>query len=178
METIQSVIKGGEWMIKEVNAKDIFIPEEFNEEQLMVRDMCNQFIDTEVLPVVERIDKLEPGLMPSLLEKAGAQGLLGITIPEADGGSGKDFVTSVIVAEYLGGGYSFSVANAAHAGMNAEALEVKNEMVISKSDANAKMVIVDVLKLANQDKIDLTITSNGNTEQEAIDNLLDAIKQL
>lgn len=107
METIQSVIKGGEWMIKEVNAKDIFIPEEFNEEQLMVRDMCNQFIDTEVLPVVERIDKLEPGLMPSLLEKAGAQGLLGITIPEAYGGSGKDFVTSVIVAEYLGGGYSF-----------------------------------------------------------------------
>jgi alkylation response protein AidB-like acyl-CoA dehydrogenase len=117
METIQSVIKGGEWIIKEVNAKDIFIPEEFNEEQLMVRDMCNQFIDTEVLPVVERIDKLESGLMPSLLEKAGAQGLLGITIPEAYGGSGKDFVTSVIVAEYLGGGYSFSVANAAHAGI-------------------------------------------------------------
>jgi xanthine dehydrogenase YagR molybdenum-binding subunit len=49
------------------------------------------------------------------------------------------------------------------AGMNAEALEVKNEMVISKTDANAKMAIVDVLKLANQDKIDLTITSNGKT---------------
>ena len=98
METIQSVIKGGEWIIKEVNAKDIFIPEEFNEEQLMVRDMCNQFIDTEVLPVVERIDKLEQGLMPSLLEKAGAQGLLGITVPEVYGGSGKDFVTAVIVA--------------------------------------------------------------------------------
>ena len=117
METIQSVIKGGEWIIKEVNAKDIFIPEEFNEEQLMVRDMCNQFIDTEVLPVVERIDKLEPGLMPSLLEKAGEQGLLGITVPEVYGGSGKDFVTAVIVAEYLGGGYSFSVANAAHTGI-------------------------------------------------------------
>ena len=117
METIQSVIKGGEWIIKEVNAKDIFIPEEFNEEQLMVRDMCNQFIDTEVLPVVERIDKLEQGLMPSLLEKAGAQGLLGITVPEVYGGSGKDFVTAVIVAEYLGGGYSFSVANAAHTGI-------------------------------------------------------------
>ena len=117
METIQSVIKGGEWIIKEVNSKDIFIPEEFNEEQLMVRDMCNQFIDTEVLPVVERIDKLEPGLMPSLLEKAGEQGLLGITVPEVYGGSGKDFVTAVIVAEYLGGGYSFSVANAAHTGI-------------------------------------------------------------
>ena len=117
METTSTVIKGGEWIIKEINADAIFIPEQFNEEQIMVRDMCDQFVDTEVLPVVERIDKLEPGLMPSLLEKAGAQGLLGITVPEVYGGSGKDFVTSVIVAEYLGGGYSFSVANAAHSGI-------------------------------------------------------------
>ena len=117
METTSTVIKGGEWIIKEINADAIFIPEQFNEEQIMVRDMCDQFVDTEVIPVVERIDKLEPGLMPSLLEKAGAQGLLGITVPEAYGGSGKDFVTSVIVAEYLGGGYSFSVANAAHSGI-------------------------------------------------------------
>jgi alkylation response protein AidB-like acyl-CoA dehydrogenase len=117
METTSTVIKGGEWIIKEVNAESIFIPEQFNEEQIMVRDMCDQFVDTEVIPVVDRIDKLEPGLMPSLLEKAGAQGLLGITVPEVYGGSGKDFVTSVIVAEYLGGGYSFSVANAAHSGI-------------------------------------------------------------
>lgn len=52
--------------------------------------MCNQFVETEVLPVMDRVDKLEPGLMPNLLEKAGQQGLLGITIPEAYGGSGKD----------------------------------------------------------------------------------------
>ncbi len=117
METTKTVIKGGEWIIKEVLADEIFVPEQYNEEQMMVRDMCNQFVDTEVLPVADRIDKLEPGLMPSLLEKAGAQGLLGITVPEAYGGSGKDFVTSVIVAEYLGGGYSFSVANAAHSGI-------------------------------------------------------------
>lgn len=112
-----TTIKGGEWIIKEVAANDIFIPEDFNEEQLMVRDMCVQFMDGEVLPVIERIDKLEPGLMPSLLEKAGEQGLLGITIPEAYGGSGKDFITSTIVAESLGGGYSFSVATAAHTGI-------------------------------------------------------------
>ncbi|MEY3209223.1 MAG: hypothetical protein RL064_1254 [Bacteroidota bacterium] len=112
-----TTIKGGEWIIKEVAASDIFIPEDFNEEQLMVRDMCVQFMDGEVLPVIERIDKLEPGLMPSLLEKAGEQGLLGITIPEAYGGSGKDFITSTIVAESLGGGYSFSVATAAHTGI-------------------------------------------------------------
>ena len=117
METTKTVIKGGEWIIKEVNAQDVFIPESFTEEQLMVRDMCEQFIDTEVLPVIDRIDKLEPGLMPNLLEKAGAQGLLGITVPEEYGGSGKDFVTAVIVADYLGGGYSFSVANAAHTGI-------------------------------------------------------------
>ena len=110
-------IKGGEWIIKEVAANDIFIPEEYNEEQLMVRDMCNQFVDTEVLPVMDRIDKLEPGLMPSLLEKAGEQGLLGVSVPENYGGLGKDFITSTIVAEYLGGGYSFSVANAAHTGI-------------------------------------------------------------
>jgi len=117
METTKAVIKGGEWIIKEVKADDIYIPEQFNEEQKMVLDMCNQFVETEVLPVMDRVDKLEPGLMPNLLEKAGQQGLLGITVPEAYGGSGKDFVTSVIVAEYLGGGYSFSVANAAHAGI-------------------------------------------------------------
>ena len=117
METTKSVIKGGEWIIKEVNSNDIFIPEQFNEEQQMVREMCNQFLDTEVLPLADRIDKLEPGLMPSLLAKAGEQGLLGITVPEIYGGSGKDFVTAVIVAEYLGGGYSFSVANAAHTGI-------------------------------------------------------------
>jgi len=117
MENNTTTIKGGEWIIKEVDAKSVFIPEEFNEEQLMVKEMCTQFLDTEVLPVIDRIDKLEPGLMPGLLAKAGEQGLLGVSIPESYGGLGKDFITSTIVAEYLGGGYSFSVANAAHTGI-------------------------------------------------------------
>ena len=112
-----TTIQGGEWIIKEVKAEDVFIPEEFNEEQLMVRDMCSQFLDTEVLPVADRMDKLEPGLMPGLLEKAGEQGLLGVSVPEQYGGMGKDFITATLVAEYLGGGYSFSVANAAHTGI-------------------------------------------------------------
>lgn len=117
MENNSTTIKGGEWIIKEVDAQSVFIPEEFNEEQLMVKEMCSQFLDTEVLPVIDRIDKLEPGLMPGLLLKAGEQGLLGVSIPESYGGLGKDFITSTIVAEYLGGGYSFSVANAAHTGI-------------------------------------------------------------
>jgi alkylation response protein AidB-like acyl-CoA dehydrogenase len=115
--TMASTLKGGEWLIKPGNANDIFTPEDFTEEQLMIRDMCLQFLKTEVLPVMDRIDKAEPGLMPALMEKAGEQGLLSASVPEEYGGMGKDFVTSTLVSEALGGGYSFSVAMSAHAGI-------------------------------------------------------------
>src|SRR6202051_153979 len=113
----QTNIQGGEWLIRESEAADSFIPENFQEEQLMVKEMCASFLDTEVLPLIERIDKLEPGLMPSLLDKAGERGLLGVSIPEEFGGLGKDFITSSLVNEALGGGFSFSVAIAAHTGI-------------------------------------------------------------
>lgn len=112
-----TALQGGEWIIKESNPYETFIPEDFNEEQTMVMDMCQQFLQSEVLPIVNRIDQLEPGLMPSLLEKAGEQGLLSTSFPEAYGGLGKDFITSTIVNEGLGGGHSFSVAVAAHTGI-------------------------------------------------------------
>ncbi|MDQ6755303.1 MAG: acyl-CoA dehydrogenase family protein [Bacteroidota bacterium] len=118
METkTNKLLKGGEWLIKESNAFETFTPEDYTEEQLMVRDMCIQFLQTEVIPIVERLDKMEPGLMPALMEKAGEQGLLGASVPEELGGLGKDFVTSTLVSEGLGGGYSFSVAMSAHAGI-------------------------------------------------------------
>ncbi|MEO7444978.1 MAG: acyl-CoA dehydrogenase family protein [Ferruginibacter sp.] len=110
-------LKGGEWLIKESQAADTFIPEDFNEEQLMVKDMCLQFLATEVIPIIDRIDNMEPNLMPSLMVKAGEQGLLGASIPEDLGGLGKDFITSTLVNEGLGGGFSFSVAVAAHTGI-------------------------------------------------------------
>jgi alkylation response protein AidB-like acyl-CoA dehydrogenase len=112
-----ATLKGGEWLIKESNAFETYTPEDFNEEQLMVKEMCLQFLDTEVLPIAARIDKMEPGLMPGLMQKAGEQGLLGVSIPEEFGGMGKDFITSTLVNEGLGGGYSFSVAIAAHTGI-------------------------------------------------------------
>ncbi len=114
---VTASLKGGEWLIKESNPFDTFTPEDFTEEQLMVREMCLQFLQTEVLPIAGTIDKMEPGLMPSLMEKAGEQGLLGASIPEELGGLGKDFITSTLVNEGLGGGYSFSVAVAAHTGI-------------------------------------------------------------
>jgi alkylation response protein AidB-like acyl-CoA dehydrogenase len=119
METLKksAVIKGAEWLIKESAAADIFIPEEYNEEQRMVKEMCRDFLDTEVLPVANRIDKMEEGLMPSLLTKAGEHGLLSVSIPEDFGGLGKEFITSTLVSEGLGGGFSFSVAVSAHTGI-------------------------------------------------------------
>ena len=110
-------LKGAEWLIKESDPSETFIPEDYNEEQQMVKDMCNSFLDTEILPVLDRIDKLEPGLMPSLVEKAGQQGLLSISVPEEYGGLGKDFITATLVNEGLGGGFSFSVAVSAHTGI-------------------------------------------------------------
>src|ERR1700750_1942748 len=110
----QPTEKGAGWLISESVAASTFIAEDYNEEQQMVKDMCASFLDTEVLPVIDRIDKLEPGLMPSLLLKAGGQGLLGVSIPEEFGGLGKDFITSTLVNEGLGGGYFFSVAVSEH----------------------------------------------------------------
>jgi len=112
-----TALKGGEWLIKESSPFETYTPEDFNEEQQMVKDMCLQFLTTEVIPIVDRIDKMEPGLMPSLMVKAGEQGLLGASIPEDLGGLGKDFITSTLVNEGLGGGFSFSVAIAAHTGI-------------------------------------------------------------
>ena len=113
----KQALKGAEWMIKESSPFDTFIPEDFNEEQQMVKEMCASFLDAEVLPIMERIDKQEAGLMASLIEKAGEQGLLGTAIPEEYGGLGKDFITSTLVNEGLGGGFSFSVGLAAHTGI-------------------------------------------------------------
>ncbi len=111
------MIAGGEFLIKESNAAETFIPEDFNDEQKMVMEMCHQFIETEVTPIVEALDKQEPGLMQSLMDKAGEQGLLSTSFPEEYGGLDKDFVTSTIVNEGLGGGHAFSVAVAAHTGI-------------------------------------------------------------
>jgi alkylation response protein AidB-like acyl-CoA dehydrogenase len=113
----KTVLKGGEWLIKQSSPVDIFTPEDFTEEEKMIRDMCDQFLDAEVYPILDRIDNLEPGLMKSLLTKAGEQGLLATAFPEEYGGLGKDFVTATIVNEYLGAGHSFSVAIAAHTGI-------------------------------------------------------------
>ncbi|MCE5346232.1 MAG: acyl-CoA dehydrogenase family protein [Bacteroidales bacterium] len=112
-----NTLKSGEFLVKEIEAKDIFIPEEFNEEQRMIAKSCQDFLDAEVYPNINDLEKGDRVLMKSILKKAGELGLMGISIPEEFGGFGQSFVTQMLVAETTGAGYSFSVAFMAHCGI-------------------------------------------------------------
>jgi alkylation response protein AidB-like acyl-CoA dehydrogenase len=111
------LIKSGEFLVKETEAKDVFIPEEFNEEQRMIAQTCSDFLETEVYPNLPQVEKSDRALMKSILKKSGELGLMGISIPEEFGGFGQSFVTQMLVAETTGAGYSFSVAYMAHCGI-------------------------------------------------------------
>jgi len=115
METVK--MKSGEFLVKDIDAKDIFIPEEFNEEQRMIAQTCRDFMEAEVFPNLDNIDKGDRQLMKSILQKAGELGMLGISVPEQYNGFGQNFVTQMLVAETTGAGYSFSVAFQCHCGI-------------------------------------------------------------
>ena len=118
METqVKIGIKGGEFLIRETEAAQIFVPEEFDEEQVMIADTCRNFLKQEIFPNLERIDLQEEGLMTALLNKAGELGLLGVSVPEEFGGFGKSFNTSMLVTDAVGAGHSFAVALSAHTGI-------------------------------------------------------------
>ncbi len=115
--TGKKAIKGGEFLITETIYQDVFIPEEFDEEQNMIAQTCRDFLVAEVFPQLDRIDAQEEGLMLSLMDKAGELGILGVSIPEQYGGFGKNFNTSMLVADVIGAGHSFAVALSAHTGI-------------------------------------------------------------
>jgi alkylation response protein AidB-like acyl-CoA dehydrogenase len=125
--------KGGSFLISKTKSEDIFSPDQWTEEQRMIADMCNDFVDQEVVPILDRIDSMEEGLMVSLLDKAGELGLLGLSVPEEYGGMGIDFKTSLLATEYLGKGHSFSVAYGAHTGIGSLPL-----LYYGNSDQKAK----------------------------------------
>ncbi len=116
-DTSNTPIKGGEFLIRNSKPEEIFSPSEWTEEQHMIAQMCDDFINQEVYPVIDRIDAMEEGLMVSLLDKAGELGMLGMSVPEELGGMGVDFKTSLLATERLGKGHSFSVAYGAHTGI-------------------------------------------------------------
>jgi alkylation response protein AidB-like acyl-CoA dehydrogenase len=117
-EKKKTTLKGGEFIVKDTLAKDVFIPEEWSEEQKMIAQMCKDFLKAEVTPNLDKIDSMsDPEIMPSLMNKAGELGLLGLSVPEELGGLGVDFKTSMLATEALGTGHSFSVAYGAHTGI-------------------------------------------------------------
>ncbi|MFM7019357.1 MAG: acyl-CoA dehydrogenase family protein [Aquirufa sp.] len=113
-----NAFKGGEFLIRPLLPEEIFIPEDFTEEQRMIGQTCLDFIRTEVHPILDEIDfAKDSSVMVGLLDKAGELGLLGTSVPEEYGGFGMDFNTSMLVAEACGGGHSFAVALSAHTGI-------------------------------------------------------------
>jgi alkylation response protein AidB-like acyl-CoA dehydrogenase len=108
---------GGDFLIKDTNPSDTFAPENFTEEQLMIRETMVKFVETEIHPFQDRIENLEEGLIPSIMEKFAELGLFGTHMPEELGGSDMDYVTNTLVGEEVGPSGSFSVSYNAHTGI-------------------------------------------------------------
>src|SRR5690554_4024422 len=111
-------INGAEFLVRKTAAEDIFIPEEFSEEQRMMAQACQDFIDLEILPISDEIDSMKDhDLVPRILKKAGEMGLLGISVPEMYGGMGMSFNTSMLIADIIGSAGSFSTTYGTHTGI-------------------------------------------------------------
>jgi len=112
------VLKGGEFLISDTpGPESTFIPEEMNEEQLMIRDTVRDFLNTEILPHIDRIEAQEEGLAPQLLEKMAELGLLGSHMPEEYGGMQLDTNTNTMICDVFGPAAAFTVSYAAHTGI-------------------------------------------------------------
>ena len=110
-------ITGGEFIIRDVSCDEIFTPEDWTEEHLMMKQTAKDFVNSRVVPNLDPIDNQEEGLMPKLLEESGELGLLSSSIPESLGGLGMDFKSTMIITEGVGGGHSFAVSFSAHTGI-------------------------------------------------------------
>ena len=115
---MKNTLKGGELIIKESNCTDIFITEEFTEEQIMMKEAVTEFIDREVWPLKDRFEKKDYALTKALMKKAGELGFLGISVPEKYNGMGMGFVSTLLVCDYISGATgSLSTAYGAHTGI-------------------------------------------------------------
>ncbi len=116
-EEIKKVLRGGEFLVKESEAQDVFTPEDISEEQEAFREMAREFVQKKVWPNVEKIDKGDHDKVVQLLEEAGELGMLGSSLPEEYGGLGVNFNTESFLSEELGASNSWGVAVAAHTGI-------------------------------------------------------------
>lgn len=119
METSTKIpIKGGEFVIRTQSWEDVFTPEDFTEEQLMMANACTEFIDKEVLPQRHRFEEKDYDFTLQIMKKLGELGMLGISVPEEYGGLGMGFNTSMLVCDRISGiSGSLSTAYGAHTGI-------------------------------------------------------------
>src|SRR5437867_1721017 len=114
---LAAIKKGGGFLVEETAPEEIFTPEDFSEEQTMIRDMTEQFVEDEVVPQVDKIEAKEWSVTTSLLKRCGELGLLGIEVPEKYGGENLDKVSAMIVAEKMARVASFAVSYGGHSGI-------------------------------------------------------------
>lgn len=119
METVErKLTRGGAFILQETNAADVFTPEEFSEEQRMMREAIQEFVDRDVWPARERFESKDYDYTFELMRKIGEMGFLGVSVPEAYGGLGMGFVDTMLVCEYISGASgSLSTAFGAHTGI-------------------------------------------------------------
>ena len=114
----KNILRGGQFLVKETNCEDIFTPEDFNEDQLMMKEAVTEFVDREIWVNKAQFEKKDYALTESCMQKAGELGFLSVSVPEAYGGMGMGFVDSLLVCDYISGATgSFSTAFGAHTGI-------------------------------------------------------------
>ncbi|WP_010252348.1 acyl-CoA dehydrogenase family protein [Myroides injenensis] len=114
----KDITRGGQFLVKETKYEDVFTPEDFSEEQIMMRESVKEFIDKEIWPYKERFEKKDYAFTEETMRKAGELGLLGVAVPEAYGGLEMGFVSTMLVCDYISGATgSFSTAFGAHTGI-------------------------------------------------------------
>lgn len=118
-ETInKEILRGGQFLVKETKCEDVFTLEDLSEEQKMMRDSTKEFVDRELWAHWERFESKDYAFTAETMKKAGELGLLGIAVPEAYGGMGMGFVSTMLVCDYISGATgSFSTSFGAHTGI-------------------------------------------------------------
>ena len=102
-QTNKELIRGGQFLVKAVDCEDVFTPEDFSEEQLMMKDAVKEFVDREMWPNKPRFEKKDYAFTEEIMRKAGELGFLGVSVPEAYGGMGMGFVDTMLVCDYISG---------------------------------------------------------------------------
>ncbi len=117
-ETNKQLLRGGQFLVKEIDCEDIFTPEDFNEEQIMMKESLIEFVDREIWPHKARFEQKDYALTEELMKKAGELGFLSVSVPEEYGGMGMGFVNTMLTCDYISGATgSFSTAFGAHTGI-------------------------------------------------------------